>query len=77
MARLRLRREDVGEGHREDGAFAISGNLANQQILQAEGVDVVPGPNELDCHFRLTGTKTERLAASLEQVSSHPNETRQ
>jgi hypothetical protein len=64
---------------------AIAGNLANQQILQAEAVDVHSGTDFLELHFRLTGTHTdiplsitrqtaqalvEQLAASLAQGSS-------
>jgi len=68
-------------------ASAIAGNLANQQILEAEGVEVHSGTDFLDLHFRLAGTNTdiplsitrqtaqalvERLAASLARGSTYP-----
>jgi len=72
-------------------AYAISGTLANQQILAAEGVEVHPDPDNVDLHFRLSGTHTDipisltrqaaealskRLSASL-GPGSGPRTTRQ
>jgi hypothetical protein len=64
---------------------AIAGTLTNQQILQAESVEVYSDADRFDLHFRLTGTNTDvpiamtwqsaqmllqRLTASLARGSS-------
>ena len=73
-------------------AHAIAGTLANQQILQAEAVEVHSDAEYLDLHFRLTDTNTdipisiarhaarallERLAESLARGSDPPSGSRQ
>jgi hypothetical protein len=65
---------------------AIVGTLANQQILEAEAVEVYPGAGNFDLHFRLAGTQTDipisitrqraetllqELSASLGPASGH------
>jgi hypothetical protein len=74
------------EGNR---ACAFAGNLANQQILRSEAVDVRPARDQVDIYFRLAGTKTEipvsisreaaqtllaRLTEFLAQESAPPTE---
>ena len=71
---------------------AIAGNLANQQILQSEGVEVHASGDQFDLHFRLSGTRTdipvsidrrtaqalsEHLALSLARGSDSSTDRRQ